>query len=179
MISVFTLAIRKNILQISQDALQSLQIFSSESHPNVHLHNYAKESKSLFSLLNFTRTTLGKHLLRQWFLRPTLSLPVISSRHRAIECFLSPANFDVVEQLPHCLRHVKNAPKILEKMKGKLDVNLWQVLMKFSYYCLKIREIVKEIQWRGEKMDIVERIKEEFKPQELKDMGSIINNVVN
>ena len=179
MISVFTLAIRKNILQISQDALQSLQIFSSEPHPNVHLHNYAKESKSLFSLLNFTRTTLGKHLLRQWFLRPTLSLPVISSRHRAIECFLSPANFDVVEQLPHCLRHVKNAPKILEKMKGKLDVNLWQVLMKFSYYCLKIREIVKEIQWRGEKMDIVERIKEEFKPQELKDMGSIINNVVN
>ncbi|CAG8852259.1 16609_t:CDS:2, partial [Racocetra persica] len=75
--------------------LSSLQIFEDESHPNMHMQTKAKEGLSLFGILNNTRTVLGKYLLKQWFLRPTLDLAVLDERHRTIECLLQPDNLDI------------------------------------------------------------------------------------
>lgn len=38
-------------------------------------------------IVNVTRTPLGKLLMRQWFIRPSLELGVIEARHDAVECF--------------------------------------------------------------------------------------------
>ena len=75
------------------DLTSSLQVFENESHASIH-SNRSKEGLSLFGnafeliqyfetltqtyigILNTTHTTLGRSLLRTWFLRPSLSIPV-------------------------------------------------------------------------------------------------------
>ncbi|CAG8820777.1 28190_t:CDS:2, partial [Dentiscutata erythropus] len=107
----------------------SLQIFEDESHPNMHMQAKSKEGLSLFSILSNTRTVLGKYLLKQWFFRPTLDLAVLDERRRTIECFLQPDNLDISGQFTTCLKHIKNIPKIIENMNGRLNIKDWQSLL--------------------------------------------------
>ena len=79
----------RDVMQVNSDALYSLQIFDEESHASVH-SDKTKEGLSLFGILNNTRTTLGKALLREWLLRPSTSIPVINARHDAVACFVLP-----------------------------------------------------------------------------------------
>ncbi|CAG8445606.1 11405_t:CDS:10, partial [Scutellospora calospora] len=122
-----------------------------KSHPNMHMQAKAKEGLSLFGILNNTRTVLGKYLLKQWFLRPTLDLTILDERHRTIECFLQPDNLDISGQFTTCLRHIKNIPKIIENMNGRLNIKDWQSLL---------------------------QIRETFIISDLKDIGSYINDVI-
>ncbi|CAG8464444.1 18015_t:CDS:10 [Gigaspora rosea] len=157
--------------------LSSLQIFEDESHPNMHMQAKSKEGLSLFGILNNTRTVLGKYLLKQWFLRPTLDLAVLDERHRTIECFLQPDNLDISGQFTTCLKHIKNIPKIIENMNGRLNIKDWQSLLQYAFYCLKIRNLVQELH-RSENIQIFTRIKETFIVSDLKDIGSYINDVI-
>lgn len=43
-------------------------------------------------ILNIARTPLGRLLMRNWFLRPSLDLDLIEARQAAVECFLRSAN---------------------------------------------------------------------------------------
>lgn len=89
---------------------RSLQIFRDEAHASAH-SRATKEGLSLFGALshgyssdaqpdlirakgiaNLARTPLGKVKMRDWFLRPSLELDVIESRHDAVECFLREDN---------------------------------------------------------------------------------------
>ncbi|RIB15967.1 muts domain V-domain-containing protein [Gigaspora rosea] len=164
-------------LHINADTLSSLQIFEDESHPNMHMQAKSKEGLSLFGILNNTRTVLGKYLLKQWFLRPTLDLAVLDERHRTIECFLQPDNLDISGQFTTCLKHIKNIPKIIENMNGRLNIKDWQSLLQYAFYCLKIRNLVQELH-RSENIQIFTRIKETFIVSDLKDIGSYINDVI-
>ncbi|PKC07226.1 hypothetical protein RhiirA5_500820 [Rhizophagus irregularis] len=164
----------KRFLHINSDALCSLQIFEDESHPNMHMRARSKEGLSLFGILNNTRTTSGKQLLKQWFLRPTLDLDIIDERHRTIECFLQTDNLENSEQLVSCLKNIKNIPKIIDNMKGNLNIKDWQSLLQFAFYCLKIRNIVRELN-HSENIQIFTKIKETFIVADLKDIGSYIN----
>ncbi|CAG8587142.1 7126_t:CDS:10, partial [Dentiscutata heterogama] len=84
-------------------------------------------------ILNNTRTVLGKYLLKQWFFRPTLDLAVLDERHRTIECFLQPDNLDISGQFTTCLKHIKNIPKIIENMNGRLNIKDWQSLLQIDF----------------------------------------------
>ena len=55
-------------MQINADALFSLQIFEDENHASIH-SDKTKEGLSLFGILNNTMTTLGRALMREWFLQ--------------------------------------------------------------------------------------------------------------
>ncbi|CAG8440083.1 18808_t:CDS:10 [Acaulospora morrowiae] len=164
-------------MHVNGDTLCSLQIFEDESHPNMHMQARSKEGLSLFGILNNTRTSTGKQLLKQWFLRPTLDLSILDERFHTIECFLQPYNLDVSDQLISSLKHIKNIPKIIGRMKGKLNVKDWQSLLQFAFYCLKIRNLVKELRFDDD-IKIFTRIKEEFIVTDLKDLGSYINDVI-
>ncbi|CAI2171965.1 328_t:CDS:10 [Funneliformis geosporum] len=155
----------------------SLQIFEDESHPNMHMQVKGKEGLSLFGILNNTRTSLGKKLFKQWFLRPTLDLTVIDERQHTIECFLRPGNLEYAEQLVSCLKNIKNIPKIIDNMKRNVNIKDWQSLLQFAFYCLKIRDIVRESN-QSENIPIFTKIKETFIVSELKDIGSYINDVI-
>jgi len=89
------------------------------------VHQYAT------GILNNTRTPLGRSLLRTWLMRPSLSIPVITARHDAIECFLHPENLVPASALQTHLKGIKNIPRILGLLKsGKASVSDWQGLVK-------------------------------------------------
>ncbi|RUP45064.1 hypothetical protein BC936DRAFT_148657, partial [Jimgerdemannia flammicorona] len=163
------------IMHTNADTLSSLQIFEDESHPNMH-QSRGKEGLSLFGILNNTRTTLGASLLKQWFLRPVLDFVLLDHRHRTIECLLLPENLHVAEQVGSCLRNVKNVPRILDSMRGRVGVTEWQKILQFAYYCLRIRNLVREL--TNCDVPVMNRIKETFVVNDLKDVGSFINDVI-
>lgn len=47
---------------------------------------------SRLGIMNVTRTPLGKFMMKQWFLRPSLDIELIESRYDAVECFLRGEN---------------------------------------------------------------------------------------
>ncbi|CAJ0825896.1 5141_t:CDS:10 [Entrophospora sp. SA101] len=107
----------------------SIKIFEDEAHPNMHMRSHTKEGLSLFGIMNCTRTTLGKRLLKQWFLRPTLDISIIHERQHTIECFIKPDNLKASSLLTKCLKHIKNIERIVQNIKGKLSVKDWQSLL--------------------------------------------------
>lgn len=81
--------------------------------------------------LNFTKTALGRTLLRSWLLRPSISIPVIKARHDAVECFLNPQNLVSSGIIHGHLRGIRNVPRLLANMKsGKGKLPDWQGLVK-------------------------------------------------
>ena len=117
-------------MQINADALFSLQVFEDESHASIH-SDKTKEGLSLFGILNHTRTTLGRALMREWLLRPSLSLAIISDRHDAIACFMQPENQTTAGAMHSHLNGIKNIPRILGLLRaGKARVSDWQCLVK-------------------------------------------------
>lgn len=78
-------------------------------------------------ILNNTRTTLGRNLLREWLLRPSLSLSVIAARHAAVACFVDPSNITTAGEIQGHLSGIKNTPRILKILgSGRGKVKDWQ-----------------------------------------------------
>jgi DNA mismatch repair protein MSH5 len=78
-------------------------------------------------ILNNTRTTLGRNLLREWLIRPSLSLPVIAARHAAVACFIDPNNIATADDIQGHLSGIKNAPRVFKMLKaGRGKVKDWQ-----------------------------------------------------
>lgn len=120
----------KDVMQINADALYSLQIFDNENHASIH-SDKTKEGLSLFGILDHTKTSLGKALLREWLLRPSLSMEVITTRHDAVACFMRPENHGPASSMQVHLNGIKNVPRILTALKtGKAKVSDWQGLVK-------------------------------------------------
>lgn len=124
------------VMQINADALFSLQIFENESHASVH-SDRTKEGLSLYGILNSTKTSLGRSLMRTWLLRPSLSLPVINARLDAVACFLRSENLVPSSVMHSHLKGIKNVPRMLGLLKtGKAKLSDWQGLVKVS--CFKV-----------------------------------------
>ena len=84
-------------------------------------------------ILDTTRTSLGRFLLRQWLLRPCLSIPTITARHDAVECLLRPENLGISDSMRNHLKGFRNIPRILRIMKsGKAGLYDWQGLVKVN-----------------------------------------------
>ncbi|KAJ3023757.1 MutS protein msh5 [Thoreauomyces humboldtii] len=163
-------------MHVNADAIWSLQIFQDAAHPNIHSRR-SKEGLSLFGILNSTKTPLGRGLLRQWFLRPSIDIVTIEERQNAVSFFLKSEFRYEVDQLRACLMHVKDIPRILVRMRLKTSTLEWEIMLKFAYHTLKIRGIARDL---GSHADIplLDRIRMSFLVAELKEVGSIINNTV-
>lgn len=123
----------KEVMQINADALYSLQIFDSENHASIH-SDKTKEGLSLFGILANTKTSLGRALLREWLLRPSMSVPVIAARHDAITCFVHPENHSSVAAMHVHLKGIKNVPRTLTALRsGKAKLWDWQAIVKVRY----------------------------------------------
>jgi len=125
----------------------------NESHPNNHNQgptkaaSNSKEGLSVFGLFHhLARTPQGKHLLRQYFLRPSLNLDVINDRLDAIQTFLRPENTSVVDTLVKSLKSVGNMRAILHKLRkgttagpSSPSSNVWATIRRVSiiYYVYK------------------------------------------
>ena len=96
-------------------------------------------------ILDNTRTTLGRNLLREWLLRPSLSLPIINARHAAVACFVNPENMTTADDIQKHLSGIKNTPRILKMLKsGTAKVKDWQGVVEVrtqSYHAMLLHAV--------------------------------------
>lgn len=165
------------VMHINADALFSLQIFENESHASIH-SDKTKEGLSLFGILDNTRTPLGRSLLRTWLMRPSLSIPVITARHDAIECFLHPENLAPASALQTHLKGIKNIPRILGLLQsGKAGVSDWQGLVKFTYHSAMLRDALAELHG-GDQVEVVRKLVASLDIASFKDTGNAVNETI-
>ncbi|KAI8611749.1 muts domain V-domain-containing protein, partial [Chytriomyces sp. MP71] len=134
-----------------------------------------KDGLSLFGLLNLTRSPLGKLLLTQWFKRPSLEMDVLVSRQEAIACLTLHANELHVESMRDAISFIGNIPRICSRLKKKLSILDWEALLKFSYYCLKLRVSSDSLK---SNVSVFRKVRETFDGNLLKEMGGYINSVI-
>lgn len=167
----------EEVMQINADALYSLQIFENESHASIH-SDKTKEGLSLYGILNNTKTSLGRSLLRTWCLRPSLSLETINARHDAVACFLRPENLGTANSMHNLLKGIKNVPKILSSMKaGKAGISEWQCLVKFTFYSALLRDAVSEL-YQGTTAPIVSKLIAALDIFNFREVGTLVNDTI-
>lgn len=100
---------------VNADTLHSLQVLGAESHPSSHnrgptkTNSGAKEGLSVYGLFHhLARTSQGRILLHQHFLRPSLNLDVINERHDTISALLRPENDPALDALVKSMKCVGN-----------------------------------------------------------------------
>uniref|UniRef100_A0A7N5ZZ24 MutS protein homolog 5 n=1 Tax=Anabas testudineus TaxID=64144 RepID=A0A7N5ZZ24_ANATE len=166
----------KGVVYIDQDTYSVLQIFKSELHPSVYkLHSGEKEGLSLFGILNRCRCKFGSKLLRQWFLRPTQDLTVLSRRQEVIRFFTSPRNSDIMSTLQSSIRNITNIPTILRRMMlSHTKVTDWKNLYKMVHSAVFIRDTVRHL---PQSIQLFNDISDRFS-DDLHYIASLINRVV-
>ena len=76
-------------MRISASTLRALHIFATEHHPlMVKGQGHSKEGFSLFSLLDRTKSKMGRQCLRDWMLKPLVDMETILERQDGVEMFL-------------------------------------------------------------------------------------------
>lgn len=134
---------------VNVDTLRSLQILGAESHP--HSHNRgptksssgAKEGLSVYGLFHhLARTSQGRFLLRQYFLRPSLNLDVIDERMNTVSVFTRPDNDSVLQTMTQNLKSIGNMRTMLISLKkgvsgsskgrGGLSRSIWVAIRAVS-----------------------------------------------
>jgi DNA mismatch repair protein MSH5 len=181
---------------INTDMLLSLQIMSTESHPNAQQHGPAskagsggsKEGLSVYGLFqNFAKTSQGRMLLRQYFLRPSQNKATIDERLDTISFLVRPDNGDCLRRLSESLGKIKNVRLYTVNLRkgisqgtnrsGKLPSSVWTSLCQFAFHALKITDILAELEG-ARRLAVVRKVNEVFNKKLLAEVGSIISDVV-
>ena len=122
----------QQVLTLDRVAANALQIFSCTaqlSGSKAGSWNKKREGLSLLSLLSRCSSVVGTRHLRSLLRCPSTSLPVLNSRHRAIDFFSSARNVEVVKALIAGLKQVKNFHRIMKKLSGvKASIADWRSL---------------------------------------------------
>ncbi|MCJ1249396.1 MutS protein msh5 [Trapelia coarctata] len=207
-IEMFTL---DGIMLVNADTLASLQIMQSESHP--HSHNQgptkatsgSKEGLSIYGLFHhLAKTPQGKYLLRQYFLRPTLDLEIITERQNTASVFLRPDNDGYMNELVKSLKQIKNMRTVMIHLQkgmsnaltkgGGIKSGVWMSLRSFAFYTMGIRRVFTEIMgaeqleirnkvWTLKKRGFLcrltaSKVLEGFESHQLASLGRIVTQIV-
>jgi len=163
-----------NSMFVNADALISLRVLPSESHPVAQMlgpdksKTGAGDSLSVYGLFHsLASTPQGKLKLRKLFLRPSLDIGVIEERHRTINLLLRPENSQVMEQVTAKLKRIRNIRRPLAQVRrgvylppGRASINkgVWATIQQFARYALELREIVRQIP-DGEPFQIMAKVR--------------------
>ncbi|GAB2215856.1 hypothetical protein Droror1_Dr00020261 [Drosera rotundifolia] len=103
-------------LKLDAEAHEALQIFQLDKHPSHMGIGRAKEGFSVFGMMNKCLTPMGRHLLRNWFLRPIIDLESLNARLDAISFFK--CSEELMASLRETLKPVKDVPHMLKKFNS-------------------------------------------------------------
>jgi DNA mismatch repair protein MSH5 len=181
---------------INTDTLLSLQIMSTESHPNAQQHGPAskagsggsKEGLSVYGLFqHFAKTSQGRTLLKQFFLRPSQNKATIDERLDTTSFLVRPDNSDCLQRLSDSLGKMKNVRLYTVNLRkginsglnrnGKLATAVWPSLRQFAFHALKITDILVELEG-ARRLAVVRKVNEVFNKKLLAEVGTLINDVV-
>ena len=182
---------------INADTLLSLQITAIESHPNAQNQGPSsrgwssggsKEGLSVYGLFqHLAKTSQGRFLLRQYFLRPSLNLAVINERLDTISVLLRPDNTGSLDQLVEHLAKIKNMRIVTVNLRKGISSGLnrnrgvsnsvWPAIRDFAFFALRIIDCIEEL-LGGEKLGIRVKIAKKFDKRQLAAVGKLICDVV-
>ncbi|KAI7346943.1 hypothetical protein KC354_g14102 [Hortaea werneckii] len=181
---------------INADTLLSLQITSTESHPNAQnqgppskgLSSGAKEGLSVYGLFHhLAKTSQGRALLRQYFVRPSLNINIINERLQTISVLLRPDNAEHLDHIVEHLAKVKNMRIVtvnlrkgvssgLKKNRG-VNNSVWPSIRNFTFHALRLLDALVELQG-AERLAIRNKVFEKFDKRQLAAVGTMISEVV-
>lgn len=105
-------------MRIDKDSLHALHIFSTEHHPLIAKGSGKdKEGFSLFTLLDRTKSKMGRECLREWMMKPLLDPALIRERQNGVALFLHPYCRETSDNLLNHLSKVGAVDKIIQKMQ--------------------------------------------------------------
>ncbi len=125
-------------MKIDATTLHALHIFNTEHHPLMNRGGggrkrggggnagNGKEGFSLFSLLDRTKSKIGRARLREWMLQPLLSIPEIVQRQDGVELFLQ----QQLQSQSNTSSNVREIGRMLEHLLGRVgavDRILWRM----------------------------------------------------
>lgn len=106
-------------MNVSSATLSALHIFATERHPLLAAKGTgnAKEGFSLFSLMDNTKSRVGRQRLREWMLKPLVDLESIVRRQDGVELFLLPDFQDAVGTILVLLERIGSVDQIIRRME--------------------------------------------------------------
>jgi hypothetical protein len=105
-------------MRISASTLRALHIFATEHHPlMVKGQGHSKEGFSLFTLLDRTKSKVGRQRLKEWMLKPLLDRNEIQRRQDGVELFLRPEFQTSVGALLNFMEKIGPVDRILGRMQ--------------------------------------------------------------
>ena len=138
-------------MNVSPATLSALHIFATERHPLLAAKGMgnAKEGFSLFSLMDNTKSKVGRQRLREWMLKPLVDLEAIARRQDGIELFLLPDFQDAVGTILVLLERVGGVDKIIRRMeKCVTQAHDFSILVRSIKAALQICETLQhDILW--------------------------------
>ncbi|KAI7369629.1 hypothetical protein KC354_g1789 [Hortaea werneckii] len=181
---------------INADTLLSLQITSTESHPNAQNQgppskgwsSGAKEGFSVYGLFHhLAKTSQGRALLRQYFVRPSLNINIINERLQTISVLLRPDNAEYLDHIVEHLAKIKNMRIVtinlrkgvssgLNKNRG-VNTSVWPSIRNFTFHALRLLDALVELQG-AERLGIRNKIFEKFDKRQLAAVGTMISEIV-
>ena len=129
-------------LTVDSASMHALQIFQEDRHPSAMGIGQSKEGFSVYGMLNSCVSSMGRKLLRLWFLRPIINLEVLNQRQDAVQYFMHAP--DVIKLARNILRKTKNVPQLLRRLQstqGLLDVKDFSSVQDSVANLLMLRDI--------------------------------------
>ena len=139
-------------MNVPPATLSALHIFATERHPLLAAKGTgnSKEGFSLFSLLDDTKSRMGRQRLREWMLKPLVDVSAIAQRQDGVELFLLPDFQDVMGVILKLLERIGSVDKIIRRMeKCVTQPQDFGILVRSINAGLQICEIIQQdILWR-------------------------------
>ncbi|KAF2207500.1 hypothetical protein CERZMDRAFT_51161 [Cercospora zeae-maydis SCOH1-5] len=192
-VEVFSLS---DSMFVNVDTLLSLQITTTEFHPNFQQQGPAnknwsrgsKEGLSVYGLFHHhARTGQGRRMLRQFFLRPSLNLDVIHERHNTISAFSRPENTGALDRLTKALGRIRDMRICTVNIRKGITsgvnqvrpiaISVWASIRNFAFHALEVTDVFDEA-LGIEHLSIVRRINQSFDRVRLAEIGALISDIV-
>lgn len=129
-------------LTVDSASMLALQIFQEDRHPSAMGIGQSKEGFSVFGMLNSCVSSMGRRLLRLWFLRPIINLDMLNQRQDAVHFFMHAP--DIIKSVKSVLRKTRDIPQLLRRLQstqGSLDVKDFSLVQDSIANLLMLRDI--------------------------------------
>ena len=187
----------KDSMFINADTVLSLQIMSTESHPNAQNQGPSsrgwssggsKEGFSVYGLVHpFAKTAQGRSLLRKYFTRPSLNTAVINERLDSITILSRPENAIALETIVKGLSKVKDMRIVTSKLRKGIvtsvhgirgvSSSIWPTIRDFALNTLDMVDFTGEL-LGADGLLVRRKIDEKFDKKQIAAIGKMIVDVV-
>ncbi|KAJ1736015.1 hypothetical protein LPJ61_000232 [Coemansia biformis] len=132
----------KSFMKVDPDTLSYLQIVDERRHPNMHSQSKYCEATSLFTLLDKTKSTAGREMLRRWVLCPLQMLPELLERQDAIAALSADSLSATLKDIRQVLSRARPVRAACLRIRSELHLADLESLVQFSYAIVKLHRLV-------------------------------------